>query len=161
SSPIPPAVNQVEFHPFLYQRELLEYCQGRRIQLEAYSPLTRGRRLRHPVIKEIAAKYRKTPAQVLIRWGLQHGIVEIPKSVRPTTDGLRCRRRVDVPSRRRPHLRLDPRKALGNLPPAISASEECAPHHRRRRGGARPPTVSPSLPSRGRLLRPERVRTSG
>ena len=82
SSPLPPAVNQVEFHPFLYQRELLQYCEGRRIQLEAYSPLTRGRRLKHPVIKEIAAKYRKTPAQVLIRWGLQHGLVEIPKSVR-------------------------------------------------------------------------------
>src|SRR5438093_5990613 len=80
--------------------------------------------------------------------------------LRPT-DGLRSRRRVDVPSRRRPYLRLDPRKALGNLPPAISASEECASHHRRRREGARPPTVSPSVPSGGRLLRPERVRTSG
>src|SRR5204863_9689757 len=77
------------------------------------------------------------------------------------TDGLRCRRRVDVPSRRRPYLRLDPRKALGNLPPAISASEDCAPHHRRPREGALPPTVSPSVPSGGRLLRPERVRTSG
>ena len=92
SSPLPPAVNQVEFHPFLYQRELLQYCEGRRIQLEAYSPLTRGRRLKHPVIKEIAAKYRKTPAQVLIRWGLQHGLVEIPKSVRPE----RIRENADV-----------------------------------------------------------------
>ena len=92
SSPLPPAVNQVEFHPFLYQRELLQFCEGRRIQLEAYSPLTRGRRLKHPVIKEIAAKYRKTPAQVLIRWGLQHGLVEIPKSVRPE----RIRENADV-----------------------------------------------------------------
>src|SRR5207247_9131576 len=48
SSPIPPAVNQVEFHPFLYQRELLEYCQGRRVHVEAYSPLTRRSRLKHP-----------------------------------------------------------------------------------------------------------------
>jgi diketogulonate reductase-like aldo/keto reductase len=82
SSPLPPAVNQVEFHPFLYQRELLEYCKSHRIQLEAYSPLTRGQRLKHPLIKEIAAKYDKAPAQILIRWGLQHGLVEIPKSVR-------------------------------------------------------------------------------
>ena len=82
SSPLPPAVNQVEFHPFLYQRELLDYCRSRRIQVEAYSPLTRGRRLKHPLVAEIAAAHHKTPAQVLIRWGLQHGLVEIPKSVR-------------------------------------------------------------------------------
>ena len=80
---IPPSVNQVEFHPFLYQRELLEFCKAHRIQLEAYSPLTRGRRLKHPVIVEIAANYQRTPAQVLIRWSLQHGLVVIPKSARP------------------------------------------------------------------------------
>ena len=80
---IPPSVNQVEFHPFLYQRELLEFCRAHGIQLEAYSPLTRGRRLGHPVIVDIAAKYRRTPAQVLIRWSLQHGLVVIPKSARP------------------------------------------------------------------------------
>ncbi len=77
-----PAVNQVEFHPFLYQTELLEFCQSHGIQLEAYSPLTRGERLNHPKILSIAANHRKTPAQVLIRWGLQHGLVVIPKSVR-------------------------------------------------------------------------------
>lgn len=80
SSSVPPSVNQVEFHPFLYQRELLEYCHRHRIQLEAYSPLTRGRRLGDPRIVEIATRNRRTPAQVLIRWGLQHGVVEIPKS---------------------------------------------------------------------------------
>src|SRR5437879_12604942 len=83
ATPVPPSVNQVEFHPFLYQRELLEYGQKHHIQLEAYSPLTRGRRLTHPATKEIAAKYARTPAQLLIRWGLQHGLVAIPKSVRP------------------------------------------------------------------------------
>ncbi len=83
ASPIPPSVNQVEFHPFLYQADLLAFCQGHRIQLEAYSPLTRGHRLDHPVIKAVAADYRRTPAQILIRWGLQHGLVVIPKSVRP------------------------------------------------------------------------------
>ncbi len=83
ATPTPPAVNQVEFHPFLYQKELLEFCVRQKIQLEAYSPLTRGHRLNHPVITQIAAKYARTPAQVLIRWGLQHGLVVIPKSIRP------------------------------------------------------------------------------
>ena len=83
ATPVPPSVNQVEFHPFLFQRELLEYGQKHHIQLESYSPLTRGRRLKHSLIKEIAAKYGRTPAQILIRWGLQHGLVVIPKSVRP------------------------------------------------------------------------------
>jgi len=83
SSPIPPSVNQVEFHPFLYQADLLAFCQGHGIKLEAYSPLTRGHRLDHPVIQAVAAEYQQTPAQILIRWGLQHGLVVIPKSVRP------------------------------------------------------------------------------
>jgi diketogulonate reductase-like aldo/keto reductase len=82
-SPSPPAVNQVEFHPFLFQRELLDFCRTKGIQLEAYSPLVRGRRMDHPVIRAIAAQHRRTPAQVLIRWSLQHGLVVIPKSVRP------------------------------------------------------------------------------
>src|SRR5437879_13356748 len=82
ATPVPPSVNQVEFHPFLYQRELLEYGQKHRIQLEAYSPLTRGRHLKHPLIKEIGARYGRTPAQILIRWGLQQGLGRIPKSVR-------------------------------------------------------------------------------
>ncbi len=80
---VPPSVNQVEFHPFLYQNDLLEFCRGRGIQLEAYSPLVRGRRLTHRVITEIAATYNRTPAQILLRWSLQHGLVVIPKSVRP------------------------------------------------------------------------------
>jgi diketogulonate reductase-like aldo/keto reductase len=83
ATPIPPAMNQVEFHPFLYQKELLEFCVRQRIQLEAYSPLMRGRRLNHPVLAQVAAKYGRTPAQVLIRWSLQHGLVVIPKSIRP------------------------------------------------------------------------------
>jgi len=83
STPAPPTVNQVEFHPFLYQKELLEFCVSKKIQLEAYSPLTRGHRLDHPVISQIAARHGRTPAQVLIRWSLQHGLVVIPKSIRP------------------------------------------------------------------------------
>jgi diketogulonate reductase-like aldo/keto reductase len=77
-----PAVNQVEFHPFLYQKELLGFCEKSTIQLEAYSPLTRGKKLNHPTILAVAKKYgNKTPAQVLIRWSLQHGLVVIPKSI--------------------------------------------------------------------------------
>jgi diketogulonate reductase-like aldo/keto reductase len=75
-----PAVNQVEFHPFLYQKELLEYCQRKGIQVEAYSPLARGERIKHPRITALATKYSKTPAQLMLRWGLQHGLVVIPKS---------------------------------------------------------------------------------
>ena len=77
-----PAVNQVEFHPFLYQKNLLEYCQRKGIQVEAYSPLARGERLKHPRIVSLATKYSKTSAQIMIRWGLQHGLVVIPKSTR-------------------------------------------------------------------------------
>lgn len=76
-----PAINQVEFSPFLYQKELLDYCKQHNIQLEAYSPLTRGRRLDHKIITSIAQKYDKTAPQVMIRWALQHDIVVIPKSV--------------------------------------------------------------------------------
>jgi diketogulonate reductase-like aldo/keto reductase len=77
-----PAVNQVEFHPFLYQKDLLSFCEKNSIQLEAYSPLTRGKRLNHPTVLAVAKKYgNKTPAQVMIRWSLQHNLVVIPKSV--------------------------------------------------------------------------------
>ncbi len=75
-----PAVNQVEFHPFLCQKELLEYCKKKGIQLEAYSPLTHGHKLGDPRIVSVAKKHNKSSAQVLIRWGLQHGLVVIPKS---------------------------------------------------------------------------------
>src|ERR671920_2535329 len=82
NSDIVPSVNQVEFHPFLYQQELLQFCKNNnKIQLEAYSPLTRAKRLYHPNIIEMAKKYGKTPAQVLIRWSLQHDLVVIPKSI--------------------------------------------------------------------------------
>ncbi|MGA9840619.1 MAG: aldo/keto reductase [Thermoplasmata archaeon] len=81
-STLAPAVNQVEFHPFVYDPELLAACARRKIQPEAYSPLTRNRRLDDPTVAAIARAHSRSPAQVLIRWGLQHGIVEIPKSVR-------------------------------------------------------------------------------
>jgi len=75
-----PAANQVEFHPYLYLKNLLDFCQFHDIQLESYSPLTKGVKLNDPRLASIASKYSKTPAQILIRWVLQHGVVVIPKS---------------------------------------------------------------------------------
>lgn len=77
-----PAVNQVEFSPFLYQSELLEFCREHGILLEAYSSLTRGQKFSHPTIAAMAQRYHKTPAQILIRWTLQHEVIVIPKSAR-------------------------------------------------------------------------------
>ena len=76
-----PAVNQVEFHPFLVQPQLLKYCKEHKIQLEAWSPIAKGQVMNAPTIQEIARKYDKTPVQVTLRWDLQHEIVTIPKSV--------------------------------------------------------------------------------
>jgi diketogulonate reductase-like aldo/keto reductase len=77
-----PAINQVEFSPFLYQKELLDFCNKNNIQIEAYSPLARAKKLKDARLIEIAKKYSKTPAQLLIRWSLQHNLVVIPKSAR-------------------------------------------------------------------------------
>ena len=76
-----PAVNQVEFHPFLYQEELLNYCQQNDIILNAYRPITNGKKLNNKIIEDIAKKHDKSSAQVLLRWSLQHGCIAIPKSV--------------------------------------------------------------------------------
>ncbi|MBC8501155.1 MAG: aldo/keto reductase [Nanoarchaeota archaeon] len=78
---IMPAVNQVEFSPYLFQKELLEFCNEKEIALEAYSPLTRAKKLNDPKLAAIAKKYSKTPAQILIRWVLQHNMIVIPKSI--------------------------------------------------------------------------------
>jgi diketogulonate reductase-like aldo/keto reductase len=75
-----PAVNQVEFSPYLYQKELLDFCIKNKIQLEAYAPLTEGQKLDEEKLVKLAKKYGKTPAQILIRWELQHQIIAIPKS---------------------------------------------------------------------------------
>jgi diketogulonate reductase-like aldo/keto reductase len=75
-----PVVNQVELHPFVYDPALVEFCTKHRIRLEAWAPITRGRRFDDPVIAATARAHGRSPAQVLIRWGLQHGFVEIPKS---------------------------------------------------------------------------------
>lgn len=65
-----PAVNQIDLHPFMARTELVEYCESKKIVLEAWAPLVRGERFDHPVVVELAKKYGKSPAQVLIRYGL-------------------------------------------------------------------------------------------
>lgn len=82
SSSTVPAVDQVEFSPYLHLSDLLEYCRSHPIQLESYSPLTKGHMLMDPKLRELAAGYSKSPAQILIRWALQKEVVVIPKSSR-------------------------------------------------------------------------------
>jgi len=81
-----PAVNQIEFHPKLVQTQLLHWCQKNSIQIVAYGSLGRGKMsaektlLDHPTVKSLANTYARTPAQILLRWALQHNTVVIPKS---------------------------------------------------------------------------------
>ena len=75
-----PAVNQVQFSAVQYRRALLEACQRSGVVLEAYSPLGTGRHLSNKVVAEVAARVGRTPAQVLLRWCVQHGVPVIPKS---------------------------------------------------------------------------------
>lgn len=79
---IKPMVNQVEYHPHLTQKPLLEYCQKHNIQLEAWSPFKHGEIFGNTTLQELAEKYNKTEAQIILRWDLQNNVVTIPKSVR-------------------------------------------------------------------------------
>ncbi|KAI4117020.1 MAG: hypothetical protein LQ338_007622 [Usnochroma carphineum] len=76
-----PAVNQIEVHPFNTRTEITSFCQEHDIVVEAYAPLARALRMKHPVIRSLSEKYSCTPAQLLVRWSLQHGYVPLPKSV--------------------------------------------------------------------------------
>ncbi|XP_041794739.1 aldo-keto reductase family 1 member B1 [Chelmon rostratus] len=94
---VPPAVNQVELHPYLVQTELVEFCKSKNIALTAYSPFGSPARspkliredadphklLEDPVVAEIAKKHRHSPAQVLLRYHVQQGVAVIPKSDKP------------------------------------------------------------------------------
>jgi diketogulonate reductase-like aldo/keto reductase len=77
---IVPAVNQIEVSPFLQQRDTRAFCSRHGIVVEAYSPLTRGQRLDDAAVAAVAARVGRTPAQVMLRWGIQHGLVVLPKS---------------------------------------------------------------------------------
>jgi diketogulonate reductase-like aldo/keto reductase len=78
-----PAVDQIELSPFLQRVDTVALCKERGIVVEAYSPLTRGQRLDHPVVAELARSAQRSPAQILLRWGIQKGVVVLPKSIRP------------------------------------------------------------------------------
>lgn len=80
---IVPAVNQVEFSPYLFLEDLLHRCQQEGIVLQAYTPLVRGEKFNDPRLLTLAEKYSKTPAQIILRWALQLGISTIPKSANP------------------------------------------------------------------------------
>lgn len=85
NSTVAPAVNQIELHPYFQQRELVEYCRAHDIQVESWSPLggTGSKLLSDPVINELATRYGKNAAQIIIRWHIQKGFVVIPKSSHP------------------------------------------------------------------------------
>lgn len=82
SSSLVPAVNQIEFNPFVYSKQapILEFCRAQGILVEAYSPLAQGDLVKNSLIVEIAKKYNRTSAQVMLRWAHQHGTVPIPRS---------------------------------------------------------------------------------
>jgi diketogulonate reductase-like aldo/keto reductase len=80
---IAPMVNQMEFHPYLVQQPLLDLCHTLKIQYEAWSPLMQGRISTVPELRALGAKYAKDPAQIVLRWNLQKGVVTIPKSANP------------------------------------------------------------------------------
>lgn len=77
-----PDINQVESHPYLCNTTVLDYCKKRGIVAEAWSPLARGKITNETKLADLASKYVKTVAQIVIRWHLQRGIVVIPKSVK-------------------------------------------------------------------------------
>ena len=77
---IVPAVNQIEFSPWLFQEDLLAYCKAAGIQVQSYSPITRGLKFSDDRLVLLCNKYNRTPAQIVLNWHLQHGISTIPKS---------------------------------------------------------------------------------
>jgi 2,5-diketo-D-gluconate reductase A len=81
---VTPVLNQIELHPDFQQRELRAVHDRMGIATESWSPLGQGKLLDHPVIGAVAAKYGRTPAQVIIRWHMEHGLIVIPKSVTPS-----------------------------------------------------------------------------
>jgi diketogulonate reductase-like aldo/keto reductase len=80
---IVPAVNEVEFNPYLNQAHLQSWCRDREIQLVSSSPLARGKRLNDPRLRQIAGNYGKTPTQVLLRWSIQKGVVTLLRASAP------------------------------------------------------------------------------
>ncbi len=80
---VQPMVNQIELHPFLVQQHLIDYCHKHKIQVQSWSPFMRGEIFTSPILQQIAQKYNKTIAQLVLRWNLQKGVMVIPKSAHP------------------------------------------------------------------------------
>ncbi|KAF8894008.1 Aldo/keto reductase [Infundibulicybe gibba] len=78
-----PAVNQIELHPFCQQAPILAYCRAHAIVIQAYCPILRGK-MGHPTLVDVASKYNRDPAQILLRWSLQKSHVPLPKSATPS-----------------------------------------------------------------------------
>ena len=78
-----PAVNQIEFHPGYWQKELTEYCQSKNIIVESWSPLARGKVFDNQILKNIAKAHQKSVSQICLRWIIQHDVIIIPKSNSP------------------------------------------------------------------------------
>jgi diketogulonate reductase-like aldo/keto reductase len=79
-SKLKPVVNQVELHVYLQQPELVEFCKQHGIVVEAYSPLAHGVSLDNETLEELAKKYHKSTAQIMLRWCVEQGLVPLPKS---------------------------------------------------------------------------------
>ena len=77
-------VGQWEVHPWLARDDIVSWCKERNVIVEAFCPIVRGERFGEPVVQELAKKYGKTPAQILLRWSLQNGLVPLAKSVTPS-----------------------------------------------------------------------------
>ena len=80
---IVPVINQIELHPLFQQIELREFHRKHKITTEAWSPLARGKLFENTLIAELSKKYNKTPAQIILRWHFENGIIAIPKSSTP------------------------------------------------------------------------------
>jgi methylglyoxal/glyoxal reductase len=80
SAEIVPMVNQMEFHPYLVQQDLIDYCKKFNIQYQAWSPLMQGKVIEVDLLRKLGSKYKKDPAQITLRWSLQKDVVIIPKS---------------------------------------------------------------------------------
>ncbi|KZM23237.1 uncharacterized protein EKO05_0008289 [Ascochyta rabiei] len=80
----PPAINQIELHPWCQQKDAVEYCQKNNIVVEAYCPLVRNQKAEDQTLSSIAKKHSVSDAQVLVRWSLQRGFVPLPKSDTPS-----------------------------------------------------------------------------
>jgi len=105
-----PAVNQIEINPGFLQKDTVEYCQKRGIVVEAWSPLGRGKSLSHPTLENLANKYNRTVAQIILRWEIQHGILPLPKSSKPE----RMKENADVFSF---ELSANDMKIIDDIPP--------------------------------------------